>query len=117
MTINLAEEAFIDAIVASMKVQAEIIPLARKLNDLMTKVSQANEAVLRDQGITEDSALEDVLDNQRYYMNAAIERSGFPESDPVVKGLRNQLQEMEEAFRAMSMAAEAELGKIQGPSL
>ena len=115
--VNIAEEAFVNAVVASMKTQAEILPLHHRLQRELEKIASANERVLRSQGITDDSPLESVLAEQRKYMDEAIKRSGFDEKHPVVKALRMQLRAMEEEYRVMSMAMDEKLGKVNGPEL
>jgi hypothetical protein len=114
---SLAENAFINAVVNSMKLQDELLTQHKALNAVLEGVAKANEAVLRDQGITEATPLEDTLQMQERYLNEAIERSPFAESDMVVKALRQQLAEMHEAYRAYQQQEAGKLGQIRGPVL
>lgn len=100
--INIAVEAFINAVVASMKTQAELVPLNQRLHEEVQRIESANERVLRSRGITDESPLDDALEDQSRYLDEAIRRTGFGEDHPVVKALRSQLAELEEAYRVMS---------------
>jgi hypothetical protein len=117
MAFSLAENAFINAVVKSMGLQNELIKQHRELDKVLAGVANANAAVMQDRGMTDATPLDEILAAQQSYLEAAIERSEFDEDATVVKALRQQLAEMQEAFHAYVKAQGAQLGQIQGPVL
>lgn len=115
--LSIAETSFVHAVAESLQIQDEFAPFQARLHGALARAAHANEAVLKELGITDQTPIEEALALQRKYMELAIEHSGLGEDNPVVQSVRHRADEADEVYRVMADANDAHLGQTGGPSL
>lgn len=114
---NLAEGAFVSAVVRIMKIQNEMVELQRQLQQADADAMRANEAAMRELGFDESTDSEQIMDAQQRFMERAVAESGLPSQSVIVRGVRQQLRNMRQQY-AEAVQAEADaFGSLNGPEL
>lgn len=115
--LSIAETSFVHAVAESLQIQDEFAPFQARLHGALARAAHANEAVLKEQGITDQTPVEEALALQRKYMELAITHSGLSEDNIVVQSVRQRADEADDVYRVMAESNDARLGQTGGPSL
>ena len=114
---NLAEGAFVNAVVEALKVQESILELRLQLQEIDKRAENANEAALRELGYDEATPPELIVEAQERFLTLAIERSELPEESPVIQAARQQVRNFREAVDNAVVQEAQQLGGFRGPAL
>lgn len=115
--LSIVEGSFVKAMAEALQIQDEFRPLQDRLHGALAQMANANEAVLKEQGITDQTPVEEALALQQHYMELAVAASGLADDNPVVQAVRDRAAEAEEVYRTVADSNDARLGQTGGPSL
>ena len=115
--IKVAESAFVSAVAETLKVQNQILELRMRLEQLDRDASRANEAALRERGISEASSFDDILDAQDHFLTLALDRAGLADDTPIAKAARQQIKAARDEYAEMVRAEASSFGGMKGPLL